>query len=62
MPKKPPMPTTPPRPRKRLPVCLAPAMLEWALEQSPEECRRLLTPPDIPGVECKAMVPIKKPD
>lgn len=56
------MPTTPPRPRKRLPVCLAPAMLEWALEQSPGECRRLLTPPEIPGVECKAMVPIKKPD
>lgn len=66
MPKKPPTPTstptTPPRPRKQLPACLAPAMLEWAMEQSPEECHRLLTPPEIPGVVCKAMVPIKNSD
>ena len=53
-------PSAPPKPRARLPACLAPAMLEWALEQSPEESQRLLSLPKVAGRESKAMVPPKK--
>lgn len=49
----------PPKPAYHMPACLAPAMLEWALEQPPEERDRLLKLPARPCREGRPPEPGK---